>query len=124
VARALRGVDPELVASVGFVETAALRPWPGNVRELLREVVRAGHRALEARAEAVEAEHLLAEAGAVVVFDKTPKRPAAGKPVGIARWSDEDIQRALSENAGNVRATARALDVHRNQLRRWLEKKG
>jgi DNA-binding NtrC family response regulator len=126
VGRALRGVDPSLAASVGFVEACALRAWPGNVRELLREVVRAGHRALEAKSELVEAEHLLAEAG-IPVDPVGPERAASAektKRPGIARWSDDAIRRALAENAGNVRATARALDVHRNQLRRWLEKNG
>jgi ActR/RegA family two-component response regulator len=42
----------------------------------------------------------------------------------LARWSEDEIRKALSDNGGNVRATARALDVHRNQLRRWLEKHG
>ena len=118
VARELRRVSPELSASVGFVEACALRPWPGNVRELLSEVTRAAHRALEARSTVVEAEHLLDEAGIAVRAG-----PGAPRP-GLSRWSDEDIRRALTDNAGNVRATARALDVHRNQLRRWLEKHG
>ena len=149
IARALRGVDPLLTASAGFVETCALRPWPGNVRELLREVIRAGHRALEAGSDAVEREHLLAEAGApvmpiapVAMIPSVPSIPsaasaasaasapsapapvAAPKREGITRWSDDEVRRALAENAGNVRATARALDVHRNQLRRWLERHG
>jgi transcriptional regulator of acetoin/glycerol metabolism len=118
VARELRRVSPELTASVAFVEACALRPWPGNVRELLREVTRAAHRALEVQSVVVEPDHLLDEAGAAM-------RPgAAGPRASLARWSDEDIQRALSDNAGNVRATARALDVHRNQLRRWVDKHG
>jgi transcriptional regulator of acetoin/glycerol metabolism len=118
VARELRRVSPELSASVAFVESCALRRWPGNVRELLREVTRAAHRALEARSLVVEREHLLDEAGAAVLAGNGPPRP------GLSRWSDDDIRRALADNAGNVRATARALDVHRNQLRRWLEKHG
>jgi transcriptional regulator of acetoin/glycerol metabolism len=118
VARELRRVSSELSASVGFVEACALRPWPGNVRELLREVTRAAHRALEARSTVVEPGHLLDEAGVAVRAEPGAQRQ------GLSRWSDEDIRRALTDNAGNVRATARALDVHRNQLRRWLEKHG
>jgi DNA-binding NtrC family response regulator len=135
IARGLRGVDPQLTASAGFVETCALRPWPGNVRELLREVTRAGHRALEAGSDAVEREHLLAEAGAPVVAGAPATAPGASpssstppangpRREGIARWSDDEVRRVLGDNAGNVRATARALDVHRNQLRRWLERHG
>jgi transcriptional regulator of acetoin/glycerol metabolism len=119
LARELRRISPDLSASVAFVEACALRPWPGNVRELLREVTRAAHRALEARSDVVEPEHLLAEAG--VAMGAAPPAP---RTAGLSRWSDEDIRRALTDNDGNVRATARALDVHRNQLRRWLEKHG
>ena len=81
-------------------------------------MTRAAHRALEAKSPGVEAEHLLEEAGAAMGTAPEARRP------GLARWSDDDIRRALAENAGNVRATARALDVHRNQLRRWVEKNG
>jgi transcriptional regulator with PAS, ATPase and Fis domain len=118
VERELRRVSSELSASVAFVEACALRPWPGNVRELLREVTRAAHRALEAQSPVVEAEHLLEEAGAAMRPGASPGATRAG----LSRWSDEEIRRALADNAGNVRATARALDVHRNQLRRWVEK--
>jgi transcriptional regulator with PAS, ATPase and Fis domain len=123
IGRALHGVDPSLTASVGFVEACALRAWPGNVRELLREVVRAGHRAIEEKASLVEPGHLLAEAGVAVAIVAAPA-PATGgvKRPGLSRWSDDEIRKALADNAGNVRATARALDCHRNQLRRWLEK--
>jgi DNA-binding NtrC family response regulator len=123
VARVLHGVDPRLAASAGFVEVCALRPWPGNVRELLREVTRAAHRALEVGSEAVEPDHLLPEAG-IPVTPATPPANAGPKRPGMARWSDEQIRAALADNKGNVRATARALDVHRNQLRRWLERNG
>ena len=119
IARELRRISPELSASVAFVEACGLRPWPGNVRELLREVTRAAHRALEVESPVVEVEHLLDEAGAAM----GPGPAGSATPrAGIARWSDEEIRGALADNAGNVRATARALDVHRNQLRRWLEK--
>ena len=118
VARELRRISPDLSASVAFVEACALRPWPGNVRELLREVTRAAHQALETRSAVVEPAHLLDEAGAAM---RPGDDPATAK-AGLARWSDEEIRHALTDNAGNVRATARALDVHRNQLRRWLEK--
>jgi transposase-like protein len=34
------------------------------------------------------------------------------------------VQAALRAEGGNVRAAARALGVHRNQLRRWLTTHG
>ena len=38
--------------------------------------------------------------------------------------SDGDIEGALVESQGKVATAARALGIHRNQLRRWLEKYG
>ncbi|MET0342578.1 MAG: sigma 54-interacting transcriptional regulator [Polyangiales bacterium] len=121
IARELSGVDPQLAPGVSFVEACALRPWPGNVRELLLEVRRAGHAALHERSALVEPHHLASEAGMLLV-SSSPEPPTVklrSKPP-----SDDEIVRALDENAGNVRGTARALGMHRNQLRRWLEKRG
>ncbi|MET0343540.1 MAG: sigma 54-interacting transcriptional regulator [Polyangiales bacterium] len=121
ITRELLGVDPQLAAGVGFVEACALRPWPGNVRELLLEVRRAGHAALQERAGLVEPHHLATEAGTLLVG------PSADPPTVKMRAkppTDDEIVRALDENEGNVRGTARALGIHRNQLRRWLEKRG
>jgi transcriptional regulator of acetoin/glycerol metabolism len=118
VASLLGGVDAKLSAAVDFIEACALRPWPGNVRELRREVIRAAHRALEEGVATVESDHLLDEAGAAVTT------APAGRREGITRFTEDEIRQALVTHGGNVRATARALDVHRNQLRRWLEKHG
>ena len=118
---ALGEVDAQLAPSVAFVETCAERAWPGNVRELLHEVRRAAHRALqEDPGGLVEPHHLSGEAGLVIVGTATPD--GASKPARIP--SDEEIERALQENKGNVRGTARALGMHRNQLRRWIDRHG
>jgi transcriptional regulator of acetoin/glycerol metabolism len=130
VERALRDVDPGLTAAVTLVEACCLRPWPGNVRELLRELRRAAHAALHAGARAVDEAHLAAEAGfplgGETVQEAVDRRSTTSATEGdrrtAASWSDDDIRRALGENAGNVRGTARALGMHRNQLRRWLAK--
>jgi transcriptional regulator of acetoin/glycerol metabolism len=139
LARELAAVDAQLSASVGFIEACALKPWPGNVRELLREIRRAAHRALEEGTRVVEASHLSAEAGTPLLASSAPPRPASDSavPAGNAGHAgsapppaavragdldDDKIARALAENGGNVRGTARALGMHRNQLRRWLEK--
>jgi DNA-binding NtrC family response regulator len=118
LARELTAVHPELRASVNFVELCAQRAWPGNVRELLREVRRAAHLALEQETSSVDVQHLAQDAGHSFA-------PALGSesPMRSVLPSDEQIERALAEHAGNVRGTARALGVHRNQLRRWLERK-
>ncbi|HMI87688.1 MAG TPA: sigma 54-interacting transcriptional regulator [Polyangiaceae bacterium] len=134
VARDLLAVDARLGASVTLIESCALAAWPGNVRELLREIRRAAHRALEEGVTVVQPHHLAAEAGAPLgpsisgppadggkgsAGGQTSAPPAAKSATA---WSDEQIIKALADNAGNVRGTARALGMHRNQLRRWLEK--
>ena len=101
------------------METCALRAWPGNVRELLHEVRRAAHRALQDDLTVLEPRHLSDEAGLLIVG--TAAEALARRPVRAP--SDEEIERALGQNGGNVRGTARALGIHRNQLRRWLEKR-
>ncbi len=125
IAAELARIDAQLTASVAFVEACALRAWPGNVRELLHEVRQAAHRALHEGgahdAVAVEPHHLSPEAGLVIVesaSDTGSVRPKARVP------SDTEIERALDQNGGNVRGTARALGMHRNQLRRWLQRRG
>lgn len=121
IARELRSVDGALAASVTFVEACALRAWPGNVRELLLEVRRAAHRALQDRASLVEAHHLAPEAGTRLMME-TPAADAAPR-TKVAMPADDEITRVLGEHGGNVRGTARALGLHRNQLRRWLERR-
>jgi transcriptional regulator with PAS, ATPase and Fis domain len=134
VARELTAASAELVASVTLIEACALGTWPGNVRELLREIRRAGHRALDEGVTVVQPHHLAAEAGTPLGSSASGPPPAgeneraragptSAPPAKAApAWSDEEIARALADNGGNVRGTARALGMHRNQLRRWLEK--
>jgi transcriptional regulator with AAA-type ATPase domain len=117
VQRELSALSPELSASVNFIESCALRRWPGNVRELLREARRAARQAAEAQQTQVDVQHLADAAGRGFEAPLASERPRAALP------SDEQIESALAQNAGNVRGTARALGMHRNQLRRWLEKR-
>ncbi|HET9934262.1 MAG TPA: sigma 54-interacting transcriptional regulator, partial [Polyangiaceae bacterium] len=114
-------VEPTLRASVRFLEACARRPWPGNVRELLGEVRRAAHRALRAGKAELSEEELDPEAGERLAERPSPDDDDA-KPVTLPE--DERIEQALSESGGNVTQAARALGVHRNQLRRWLSKRG
>jgi transcriptional regulator with PAS, ATPase and Fis domain len=125
IERTLHAIDERLTASAAFVEACALRPWPGNVRELIREVRSAAHGALETGAQVIEAEQLAADAGIrfasappIENADSTEKAQRAAATIP----ADDDIRRALAEHAGNVRGTARALSMHRNQLRRWLDR--
>lgn len=59
------------------------------------------------------------DAGEVVISDG---EPAAG-PMSVDRLEWEHIQRVLSENDGNISATARALKMHRRTLQRKLAKR-
>jgi transcriptional regulator with GAF, ATPase, and Fis domain len=121
----LRAVDERLGASAAFVEACVLRPWPGNVRELIGELRRAARVALEAGAKVVDAEHLSADAGVRFASEEcATENDSSGKGVReVAKMpGDEDIRRALEDHGGNVRGTARALGIHRNQLRRWIDR--
>ncbi len=113
--------SPGLTASVRFVEACATRAWPGNVRELLGEVRRAAHRARSAERDSVEVEDLAEDAGQRLAAPALSAE--AFEAATTAPPSDEAIERALEEHDGNVTRTARALGLHRNQLRRWLAKR-
>jgi DNA-binding NtrC family response regulator len=116
IAAEIRRAHPGREPSVGLIEACALRPWPGNVRELLREVRLAAHAKLERGATLILAEHLAPDAGREIAPASVPRAAAAP--------SDDAIAAALGEHDGNVTRAAKALGLHRNQLRRWLAKRG
>jgi DNA-binding NtrC family response regulator len=127
--RALSQVDPQLTAAVSAVELCAQRRWPGNVRELLVEARHAAHTALAQGLPVVRAEHFGPLAGIalseVAEGDASQPPPAAGESARSASGLDDTaILAALSEHGGNVSRAAQALGLHRNQLRRWLAKRG
>lgn len=107
---------------VSLVEACLLRPWPGNVRELLAEAHHAAQAALGEASPRVEARHLSETAGSAFAA------PRAGKEAAPAEHGPPptraEIAAALRKNRGNVSAAARALGVHRTQLRRWMERHG
>ncbi|WP_225907084.1 response regulator transcription factor [Methyloradius palustris] len=49
--------------------------------------------------------------------------PMANSPLSVDRMEWEHIQRVLSENQGNISATARSLNMHRRTLQRKLLKR-
>jgi transcriptional regulator with PAS, ATPase and Fis domain len=120
VRRELAG-SGELVAHAGFVEACLLRPWPGNVRELLVEVRRAGHEARARGEQEVRAGDLGHDAGRELGA-KAERPLIVRKNRDSADEDAERIRRVLEENGGNVTAAARVLGMHRNQLRRWVER--
>lgn len=120
IAREARRMHPGCSASAGFIEACALRHWSGNVRELVSEVRLAAHAALDAGSSSIEAHHLSAGAGQLVLESSASCAPTRAPHANVDM---ERIERALSTHEGNVTRAARALGLHRNQLRRWLAKR-
>jgi len=136
IAHELALLSPAPTAHVSLVEQCLLRPWPGNVRELLAELRIAAQAAL-ASGNRVEARHLSATAGSVFGSAMPDARPVPSgghdappsdgprkrTPQVDVEWRRR-IEDALRANAGNIAATARALGLHRTQLRRLIERHG
>jgi DNA-binding NtrC family response regulator len=132
IQRELQQVAPELGLHLSLVEACLLRPWPGNVRELLVETRSAIQAALMQGAQRVEARHLSPSAGTAFGSGSTPpspslesREPPKEAPSRAKPLESEErtrIEEALRQNGGNVAATARALGMHRTQLRRLLER--
>jgi DNA-binding NtrC family response regulator len=130
--RAVQQLSPELGLHVTLVEACLLRPWPGNIRELLVEARTAAQAALIQGASRIEARHLSPSAGtafgpaavAPEVLSEERRAPrgesSRARPVGAEEKAR--IEEALRQHGGNVTATARALGMHRTQLRRLLER--
>lgn len=108
----LQRADSRLVPSSGFLEACSLRAWPGNVREFLREVRQAARAALDGGRSVVESKDLSPTAGEEI--------SAEVKSIPQPEVSREAIEAALKREQGNVTRAARALGMHRNQLRRWV----
>jgi DNA-binding NtrC family response regulator len=109
-------------ASAGFLEACTLRHWPGNVRELRGQVRRAALTAAP-DSSALCADDLETTAGVAIV------RPAAADAaapsegeLGRAAFPEDEIAMAMASEGGNVASAARRLGIHRNKVRRWLER--
>jgi transcriptional regulator with AAA-type ATPase domain len=110
IEHALAQLTPPRQPHASLIEVALRRAWPGNVRELVREI--AGAASVAPGTERVRAEHL---------------DPRAGDVLGSRPQCEEDtlrIREALAREQGNVSSAARALGMHRTQLRRWLATHG
>jgi DNA-binding NtrC family response regulator len=109
-------------AQTSLVEACLLRDWPGNVRELQGEIRRAAREAADRGATTIDAALLSPRAGlALPVVDLTSEAPRVAERTLADREADA-IEEALQAEGGNVTAAARRLGVHRNQLRRFLER--
>jgi DNA-binding NtrC family response regulator len=143
IALELARLSPAPAVHVSLVERCLLRPWPGNVRELLAEVRAA---AQAAGGDRITARRLADTAGSVFgSVSPTGDSPTGVSPTGVSPSPDPHdtlqhtvpkripqmdiewqrrIEDALRANAGNVTAAARALGLHRTQLRRLIERHG
>jgi transcriptional regulator with PAS, ATPase and Fis domain len=122
IAAEVARVTPPIVIGTSFVQECLVRRWPGNVRELRIEA-RAAALLAAAAGEPVNASHLAPSAGDTLE-GAPPARPAAPAPRPVEDDPHrERIEAALKEQQGNVTAAARALGMHRNQLRRWLARR-
>jgi DNA-binding NtrC family response regulator len=124
--------SPELRAHVSLIEACLTRAWPGNVRELLSEVRTAAQEARSTGSLWVNAEHLSPSAGQSFAPERAPAssprgspQPKVAPPARRASSLPEDtiIEAALQREGGNLARTARALGMHRTQLRRWLARR-
>lgn len=95
-------------------------------------VVLTGYASIATAVEAIKlgATHYLAKPvdadEIVAAFDKESgdvEVELASSPLSVDRLEWEHIQRVLSENDGNISATARSLNMHRRTLQRKLSKK-
>jgi transcriptional regulator with GAF, ATPase, and Fis domain len=123
IARALTAISPTLVAHPSLVEQCLLRAWPGNVRELLAELRTAAQATAAEPASRVTSRHLSASAGSAFgeAMPHAPVSPAKRMPAMDDEWRRR-IADALRAHAGNIAATARALGLHRTQLRRLMKR--
>jgi transcriptional regulator of acetoin/glycerol metabolism len=105
-----------LKAHTSYVEAALLRPWPGNARELVNAVASAAHGICDdRRLVASDLGELVGRAiGAAV--------PQALATATESANEDDTVLAALKRARGNISRAALALGLHRNQLRRWLER--
>ncbi len=114
-----------------LLEAALVRPWPGNVRELLVEVREATRVAsADATSTQVEARHFAPGAGgseARAAADGVERSPSGDDDDARRereRPTREAIVATLRTHGGNIARAARALVVHRTQLRRWMLRDG
>lgn len=112
------GAPQPLEATAAFVEACAARLWPGNVRELRAEVRRAAAMCVQ-EGRALMVEDLSPEAG-MPIGGRVSGTP--GSPAASLAFPNDEISVALTAEEGNVVAAARRLGIHRNKIRRWLER--
>jgi two-component system, response regulator RegA len=121
-------IDLKMPGESGLTLIPRLR----SLSETMRIVVLTGYASVTTAVEAIKlgATHYLAKPvdadQVVAAFGRAagdPKEPVAEHPLSVERLEWEHIQRVLSENSGNISATARNLNMHRRTLQRKLAKR-
>jgi len=121
-------IDLKMPGDSGLTLIPRLRARSAEVRI----VMLTGYASIATAVEAIKlgAIHYLAkpvDADAVVAaFGRKagdPDAAVAARPLSVDRLEWEHIQRVLTENGGNVSATARSLKMHRRTLQRKLAKR-
>ncbi|MBV9773380.1 MAG: sigma-54-dependent Fis family transcriptional regulator, partial [Gemmatimonadetes bacterium] len=101
--------------------------WPGNVRELRNAIERA---VVLAEGETIEPEDLPPQVAGAPGALRPVDAALADLPFADAReravegWERAFLEAALERHGGNVSATARALDLHRQSLQKKLRQLG
>ncbi len=103
----------QVSATAPFIEACARRVWPGNVRELRAEVRRSVAAVIALGSNLLNADDLGANAGKPIPRFEAP---------ASSRFPDDEFAAALAAEGGNVVSAARRLGVHRNKVRRWLDR--
>jgi len=121
-------VDLKMSGNSGLVLVRQL----ASLQAATKIVVLTGYASIATAVEAIKlgATHYLAKPvdadEIVAAFDKEDgdsEVELAPSPLPVGRLEWEHIQRVLSENDGNISATARSLNMHRRTLQRKLGKK-
>ncbi|MFO0548008.1 MAG: sigma 54-interacting transcriptional regulator [Polyangiaceae bacterium] len=111
--------------SAAFIEAVMLEAWPGNVRQLLRSLDAAVVHARVRSANILLPTDLQTSSPSILGVEPSgPPSPPRPATVDESPLDDDDVRRALAAESGNVSRAARLLGVHRNRVRRWLEKHG
>jgi two-component system response regulator RegA len=116
---------------IGSESGLALVPELRKRNPSMRILVLTGYASIATAVEAVKlgADNYLAKpADAATIIAALNDTAALGAsvadaPLSVDRLEWEHIQRVLNENAGNISATARALQMHRRTLQRKLAKR-
>ncbi len=116
--------------STGAVDALLAYAWPGNVRELEHVMSAAAAMASTAELRAVDLglpaqDSSLSDKSLGIDVDALAALPLTAGRDQIVEWFERlSIDRALTQHAGNISATARQLGMHRQSLQQKMDQLG